>query len=100
MRINDRNLAGTASAETARTRETQKPERENRPDGPRQGTGTDRVELSGLAGRVSHSLAAASTSREARVAALAADFRAGRYSPDAHATSRAMIDEALAGGAA
>jgi hypothetical protein len=34
------------------------------------------------------------------VAALAVDLRAGRYTPDSHATSRGMINEALAGGAA
>ena len=100
MRIDDRNLAGTAPAETARSQETQLHERESRPDPAPRGANGDRVELSGLAGNVSRALAASSTGREAKVAALAADFSAGRYTPDSHATSRGMIHEALAGGAA
>ena len=53
----------------------------------------DRVQLSDLSETLK-SLAADSPEREARVAQLAAEYRAGRYQPDPQATSRGIIDDA------
>jgi anti-sigma-28 factor FlgM len=100
MKIQDRNLAGAAPAETARSQEAQKLDREGRQGAVGKSGSGDRVELSGVAGSISRALAASSTDRAARVSALAADYRAGRYTPDSRATSRGMIKEALAGGVA
>lgn len=58
----------------------------------------DRVEFSGFAGKLGSTLGAQSADRANRVAALARDYQAGRYQPDAPATSRALVSETLAAG--
>ena len=55
----------------------------------------DRVEWSGFAGKLGATLAAQSAGRASRVAALTRDYQAGRYQPDAQATSHAMVAEML-----
>ena len=100
MKIYDRNPAGASPAEAARSQETQRLQREGHPEDGRKPANGDRVEISGLAGSVSRALSVSSADRAARVAALAADVRAGRYTPDSRATSRGMVSEGLAAGAA
>jgi anti-sigma28 factor (negative regulator of flagellin synthesis) len=53
----------------------------------------DRVQLSELSETLK-ALGADGPEREARVTRLAAEYRAGRYQPDAQAASRAIIDDA------
>jgi hypothetical protein len=55
------------------------------------------VELSSAAGRISHVLAATAAGRSHRIASVTADYQAGRYQPDAQATSHGLVSEALAG---
>jgi anti-sigma28 factor (negative regulator of flagellin synthesis) len=59
---------------------------------------TDRVELSGFAGRVSQVLATDAGSRAQRVAQLAAAVRSGAYQVDSAAVSRAIVSQAIGSG--
>jgi anti-sigma28 factor (negative regulator of flagellin synthesis) len=98
MRIYDRNLTGAAGAEAGRTQETQRSDNAS-------GTGRtsggsqsgDRVEFSQTLGRLSHALAHDSSSRSAKVQALAASYQSGNYQTDSAAVSRAMVSDALGG---
>jgi hypothetical protein len=94
MRVNDRSPLGPAAAEAGRTPETQKPDPGH---GPRliADSGGDRVELSSVLGRLSHAISSFGTQQANRVAALTANYQAGRYRPDSLATSRGMISEAV-----
>jgi len=100
MRIYDQNLTGNAAAESGRSKETQKPDRETTT--PLAGTGGggsgDRVELSSALASVSRALASYHSDRADKVQTLAAQFQAGTYQPSAQATSRAMVAEALGAG--
>jgi flagellar biosynthesis anti-sigma factor FlgM len=57
-------------------------------------SGSDEVSLSSLASAVQSALSD-SPDRLARVEQLAADFAAGNYQPDAEATARGLISDAL-----
>ncbi len=100
MRIYDRDLTGTAAAESGRARDIQRTERENAASaGSRGGAGEgDRVDLSPGLGRLAQALSAYGEARRARVETLAAAYRSGVYRPEASATGRAMIFEALHAG--
>jgi anti-sigma28 factor (negative regulator of flagellin synthesis) len=100
MRIYDGNLTGT-TAETGRAAETQRPERETSTRGGSSAAsgGGDRVELSNALGSLSRALTSYSSGRSSRVEALSAQYQSGQYQPDASATSRGMVAEALTGGA-
>ncbi len=100
MRINDRNLTSTSASETGRSQETK--------DLSRAGTGktnasgvdgsNDRVEFSGTLSRLSRTLTTFESSRASRVQALAANYQKGSYKPDAAATSKGLIDDAMSAG--
>jgi len=99
MKIDDRNSVNINPANVARTQapetDVQQPATQRR--GPAEG-GQDRVTLSELSARL-RELAGDPAAREARIAALAAQFEAGRYEPDAGAVADAIIAEAeLSGG--
>src|SRR5690242_19275003 len=97
MKIYDTNLTGTSAAEAGRAQESQKTERGGHGHASQPGTAgsADRVEFSGALARLSHTFAASNQGRAARVSALAAQYQSGKYRPDATATSRAVIAEAL-----
>jgi len=97
MKINDRNTAGAAAAETARTQDTYK---SNRTDSAQTGSSgsSDRVEFSSTLGGVSRAIACEGQQRAARVQALATAYQNGSYRPDSMAISRAMISETLSAG--
>ena len=100
MRIYDRDLTGTAAAESGRSQETQKADRDaaSTPS-PSESTSGDRVELSsGLAG-VSRALAAYGSDRAGKVQQLTAQFESGTYQPSSLAISQGMVSQALSGGA-
>ena len=96
MRINDRNLAGTAS-ETARPQETQMVEAGRQTRSAATHGGGDRVEFSGSLGALARAVSSDQSSRASRIAALTAQVQAGKYQPDAAAISRGIVTEGLAG---
>jgi flagellar biosynthesis anti-sigma factor FlgM len=98
MRIYDRDLTGTASAESGRAQETQKADRETAASSSQSAAASgDRVELSsGLAG-VTRALAAYGSSRAGKVQQLTAQFQSGTYQPDSKAISQGMVAQALGG---
>ena len=99
MKVLDTNLAGTTASATPPAGAVTPQSGLSRPHSGKLGNG-DRVELSGFAGKLGATLVAQSGARAARVAALAQAYQSGRYRPDAHATSRAMIQETLGASAA
>jgi len=98
MRINDRNTLGPAASEAGRTAETQKIDWGDSSRQAKVNSGGDRVELSSTLGRLSQAISSADSQRASRVQSLAADYQAGKYRPNAAATSRGMISEALSTG--
>jgi hypothetical protein len=97
MRIDDRNLNGAAGLQTGRTPDTHAAERAGSTSGSQvsESQGGDRVEISGTAGLVAQALGTGAAERAQRIQQLATDFRSGNYRPNSHATSRAMIQDAL-----
>jgi len=59
----------------------------------------DRVRVSGLSERLLGALEAEQPEREARIAQLSAEYRAGSYNVDAAKISNRMVESALAGDA-
>jgi len=100
MRVYDRDLTGAAAAESGRSQETQKADRDTTTTSSQPGSASgDRVELSsGLAG-LSRALAAYGTDRASKVQQLTAQFQSGTYQPSSLAISQGMVAEALSGGA-
>ena len=94
MRVDQRNLTGTAGAETGRAQEAHSIGRDGRPglSGGRGGAGTDQVELSAL----SRALSSSATARSDRVTQLAAQYRAGQYEVDPAQIGMSMVNDALA----
>jgi hypothetical protein len=101
MRIYDRDLTGTASAESGRSQETQKADRETNATSSQSGsTSNDRVELSSGLTTVSRALAAYGSDRASKVQQLTAQVQSGSYNPSSLATSQGIVAQALSGGAA
>ena len=97
MKIYDLNLTGgAATTGTARTQETTG-ETSARKTGSAGAGGDDRVEFSSGLGRLAKALSAFGSAHSNRVEALAAQYQAGLYRPDAADTARGMISEAVAG---
>jgi hypothetical protein len=100
MRINDRTLTGNSASETGRTQETK--------DLYRAGTrkfntggvdgSNDRVEFSGTLNRLSRTLTTFESTRASRVQALAANYQNGSYKPNAAATSKGLVADAMSAG--
>ncbi len=95
MRIHDGNLTGLSPAESGRAQETQKTGREETAGGSKAQHAEDRVEFSAGLSEVARAVSAFGADRAARVKELAAQYSSGNYRPDALATSRGMITEAL-----
>ena len=99
MRIYD--LTGTASAESGRSQETQRADRDAAAASSQSGTtASDRVELSSGLATVSRALAAYGSDRANKVQHLTVEFQTGSYRPDSLATSQGMVAHALSSGAA
>jgi flagellar biosynthesis anti-sigma factor FlgM len=99
MKIYDLNLTGGAAAGgTARTQETQttNPNAGNKAAGAGGASG-DRVEFSTSLGRLSQALSAQASARSSRIQALAAQYQNGTYQPDAAATAKGLVSEAVSG---
>jgi len=58
----------------------------------------DRVEFSGTLSRLSRTLTTFESSRASRVQALAANYQSGSYRPNAAATSKGLIADAMSAG--
>ena len=100
MRIYDRDLTGTASAESGRPQETQKADRDATATSSQSGsTASDRVELSSGLATVSRALAAYGSDRATKVQQLTAQVQSGSYNPSSLSISQGMVANALAGGA-
>ncbi len=99
MRIDQPNLNGAAGPQPGRTQETPAPD----PSVSGSGTqtsgspGSDRAEISPLAGRISQALASQSAERTARIQELAKQYSTGRYSADSRATGSALVQDAIEG---
>lgn len=97
MKVNESSLNQAAASQLQKAREAEAV----KPGGPKQGSATqprqesDRVHLSDLSGRLVQMLSTDSPDHVARVDKLAADFKAGRYQPDAQATSRGIVKDAM-----
>lgn len=94
MKVLDTNLAGTSAASQAPSPVTVRQSGVST-SSPGLSGGGDRVELSGFTGKLSQALAGQTQDRATRVAALARDYQAGRYSGDANQTSHAIVQETL-----
>lgn len=96
MKIDDRNTANLNPAGLDRTRTAEVAEAQQDQRSGKAGeaaAGGDRVALSELSARL-RELSESAAARQERIAALAAQFEAGRYEPDAGAVADAMIAEA------
>ena len=101
MRVDDRNLTGVPTTESGRTQESGRVNREDdvrSASSPESGNTGDQVELSSTLGSLSRAISADDAGRQGKIEALAAQYQNGAYQPDAQATSKGMISEALAAG--
>jgi len=100
MRIYDRDPMGPAAAESGRAQETLKTDRQNsaRPPAATDGS-ADRVEISSTLARVSRALSSFTSDRAAKVQSLSNQYQSGSYRPDAMATGKGIVAEALGVGA-
>jgi flagellar biosynthesis anti-sigma factor FlgM len=97
MRITDSNSTGNSTPVRANsTAQTQATEHGRTGSASKSATGADRVELSGLSGRVASALKADSADRAAHVSRIAEAVRSGSYKVDAKAVSKALVSDALA----
>jgi flagellar biosynthesis anti-sigma factor FlgM len=62
-------------------------------------SGSDRAELSGLAGKIAHASAIDAKQRAERVEHLRVEVAQGRYRPDAAEISKGIVNEALSNAA-
>lgn len=98
MRIYDRDLTGSAAAETGRSQETHKTDREAAASSSTPESGSsDRVELSSGLASVARALASFHSERTQKVQQLAMQFQTGNYSPNSMATSQGIVAAALGG---
>jgi hypothetical protein len=101
MKIYDRNLTGTSATETGRAQESQNLSRAGTGKSPTRGGvdgSNDRVEFSGTLNRLSRALTTFESTRASRVQALAVEYQGGNYKPDAAATSKGLVAEAISDG--
>ena len=99
MRTDNQNPTGISSLQPGRTPETEAVNRQGpagAPSGPAGAAGEDQVHLSDLAGRL-RSLSSDTPERAAYLEKLSGEVEAGRYTVDALALSRKILDDALQG---
>lgn len=90
MRVDELSLSDQLSS-TGRAAESQRTQLEPAANANDAGGAlTDRVDLSGLAGRISQSMQALASQTAERIGQLQNDFQAGRYQPDAQQLAGAM----------
>jgi|HubBroStandDraft_6_1064221.scaffolds.fasta_scaffold3682618_1 hypothetical protein len=96
MKIDNRDLTGTAPAQAGRSQDTQKPAG-TAPAPPGTASG-DRVELSSGLASVSRALAAYSSDHAGKVEQLTTQVQSGSYNPSSLAISQGIVAQALTGG--
>jgi Anti-sigma-28 factor, FlgM len=101
MKIDQQNLNGVAGPPTGRTQEIPASDPSVSGSGAQTSgsPGSDRAEISTLAGRISQTLASQSADRTARIQELAKQYNTGRYSADSKATGSALVQDAIQGSA-
>jgi hypothetical protein len=91
MRVDDNSLTNQVSSTASRAAESQRIQVDSGASSGSAGAAPgDRVDLSGLAGRISQSMQALASQTAKRVGQLQKDFSAGRYLPDAQQLAGAM----------
>ena len=98
MKISDSNQLGSAGLDRSRQAEALAGYGATG-TGNRSKSGSDEVNLSGLAARLSEAVNTDSPQRLARLDRLSRDVAAGRYRPPAAEVSHSMVEEVLATGA-
>jgi len=96
MRVDERSLGEQVSSTASRAAESQRIQVDTSGRSSSSGAAAgDRVEMSGLTGRISQALEAQAHQSAQRVGQLRKDFQAGRYQPGAEQIGRAMASEWL-----
>jgi anti-sigma28 factor (negative regulator of flagellin synthesis) len=91
MRVNEQSLTDQVSTTASRAAESQRIQVDTAASsGTASAASGDRVDLSGLAGRISQSMQALASQSAQRAGQLQKDFRAGRYQPDVQQIASAM----------
>jgi anti-sigma28 factor (negative regulator of flagellin synthesis) len=91
MRIDEGNLNPALSSTAGRAAESQRIQADTAtPYSPGAVSSGDRVDLSGMAGRISQTMQALASQTAQRVGQLQQDYQAGRYQPDAQQLAGAM----------
>lgn len=99
MKIQDPSLNQAALSQVTGTQQVQTAQGAKRAGAATGPEDSDRVQLSDLSGRLVTMLSADSPERVSRVEKLAADFKTGAYQPNAAATARGIVSDAISGGA-
>ena len=99
MRIDNVNSNGVSGSQLERARGAGAGSDAASSTGTAAQAGGDRVSLSGLASRLVELVGSQTPQGAARLEELAAQFRAGKYQPDAAAVSRKLVSESMAPGA-
>jgi anti-sigma28 factor (negative regulator of flagellin synthesis) len=91
MRVDSNNLTDQVSSTAGRAAESQRIQIDTAASSGAAGAASgDRVDLSGLTGRISQTMRTLASQSAQRVSHLQKDFRAGRYQPDAQQIAHAM----------
>jgi len=98
MRVDERSLSEQVSSTAGRAEGSQRIQVDTAGASGASGTaGADRVEMSGLTGRISGALAALAEQSAERAGQLQKDFRAGRYQPSAEQIGQAVAAAWMSG---
>lgn len=90
MRVDEHGLTDQASSTASRAAESQRIQVGTAPTSGAAAAPGDRVDLSGLAGRISQTMQTLASQSARQVGQLQKDYRAGRYQPDAQQLASAM----------
>lgn len=90
MRVDEHTLNDAVSSKAGRAGETQRIQVGGTGSSTAAGANGDRVDLSSLTGRISHTMQALSHQSAQRVNHLRQDYRAGRYQPGAKEIGQAL----------
>jgi flagellar biosynthesis anti-sigma factor FlgM len=90
MRVDDNSLTNQVSSSTTRAAESQRIQVDTTPRSGAGSSASDRVDLSGLAARISQTMQTLSSQSAQRVGQLQKAFRAGSYQPDTERLARAL----------
>jgi len=99
MKVVDGNLSSGSPVESGRTHETQRASTTAGSAATTHTGGGDQVEFSSGLGSLARAMSALHANRANQVQALTAQYQSGAFRADSEATSRTMVDHALAAGA-